>query len=508
MPKLPTPQSHPALPRQVFSGDQFGAAEGRALSEFGGAVTRFGGVLAERQTQKEISTLNAEIAKAQAELTVAWQERMRTADPNDTQLAENFQQEVQARLQQIGGMASTREAKDYFTRAAAGVGANFLVSTSAGEARLAELKAVSDFETTLNQFTDSLYADPMSFDTTLPTLNIMLDGFQRSGGLSTEARLKLQNDSTRAAARAAAQGLIAQAPEAAQNIISSGSYSQYLTADDKATLLGQARAAQRAQEAAARKVLEDQASAATSEYLGAVVNADGTINQAALPQAMAAIARDPRLANAPGADQQRTVFNLMRSLADAGDRPQRTDPATFQQLYARATLPPGDPNRATEQDIFDAVGAGRLTMSDANGLLDRRKGENTDYGRARNALEKTLFDTAARYLTGSADLTLADPEGALQYAQYHSWALGKVRELQDKGAPLEEIYGPASPLYSNLEQFKRGRQEVIDTTIQSVRRTGRGRTQPEQGPIAPIEGQKSVTDMSPAELDALLKKGQ
>ncbi len=63
MPPLPVPKSSPALPQKIFSGDQFGAQEGRALQQLGAETTQLGGVLRQRKTQKEISALNAEIAK-------------------------------------------------------------------------------------------------------------------------------------------------------------------------------------------------------------------------------------------------------------------------------------------------------------------------------------------------------------------------------------------------------------------------------------------------------------
>lgn len=505
MPRLPVPDSNPTLPRPVYSGEQFGALQGRALQGLGQTVSDVGDALLERQAQRELSTLNAEFAKAQAELTIAWRERLRTADPNDENLASDFQQEVQARLTAIGGMAKTREAKEHFTRLSAGLSANMLTTTTAGQMDLAEVKALSDLDTSLNQLADSVSADPGSYAATKVSLEIMLDGFQRSGGLSTEARLKLSGEAKRNLARSAARGLVEANPQRARELVASGAFSEDLTGDDRAQLISYADGAIAAQEAARRKATEEAASLATTEYLRAAVRPDGSVDTAAIPALMAAVVRDPRLANAPGADQQRTMFNMLRGLAEAeaSGKSLRTDPSVFRDLYSRSVLPPGDPNRATEAEIFGAVGEGRLTREDANALLDRRKGENTTEGRIFNRMQETAFSAAARFIAGSDDIALQDPQGAIQNVAFQNWALTEIERLRETGMPTQEIFAPGGPIMGRIPQFKRSTTEVIDG-LREVASTAR-RQQPAAQPLNTTFNGKPVTELSPAELDEFLK---
>jgi len=488
MPRIPVPQSDPQLPRPIFSGDQFGAQQGRALQGLGESVQRAGQVVTQRQTQRELSSLNAEIAKAQAELTVEWQETLRTADPNDDQLATNFNAKVKQRLDSIGQKATTREARDYFTRAAAGLSGNFIVTTNAGMANLAEVKAVSDFETTLNSMTDAVSADPLSFDTTLPMLDIMADGFQQAGGLSTETRLKLVNDQKRALARAAARGLIDQNPAVARELIGAGSYSEYLTGDDKASLINYADGAIAAQEAARRKALEDAASQATTEYLRGAVNPDGSIATQNLPALLSGIARDPRLATGPGSDQQRAIFNMIRGLAETegSGASVRTDPAVFRSLWDGAALPPGSPGRPTRAQVLNRVGSG-LKITDAENILKRLDNGFTPEGEMQNTFSKQLEKAARATLATQRDVSIPDPEGERSFAEFQSWALAEERRLLDSGVPTAEIYAPDGPLYANINRFQRDPRTDEARARRRAYSRGQAATIPPRAPVAPPE---------------------
>ena len=90
MPTLPTPVSRPKLPEQIYTAASQGAAAARANQDLARSITGLGEALIQRQTRREITQRNAEYAKAQAELTVQWQETLRTADPNDPEVANRF----------------------------------------------------------------------------------------------------------------------------------------------------------------------------------------------------------------------------------------------------------------------------------------------------------------------------------------------------------------------------------------------------------------------------------
>lgn len=78
MPKLPTPVSDPKLPQPIFTAASQGATVANANAGLAQDIQQFGGVLHQRQVQSEISALTADMATAQAELALEWEETLRT----------------------------------------------------------------------------------------------------------------------------------------------------------------------------------------------------------------------------------------------------------------------------------------------------------------------------------------------------------------------------------------------------------------------------------------------
>lgn len=496
MPPLPVPQSNPQLPRPIFTGDQFGAAQGRALGQLGGAITDAGRVIQQRQAQRDVSRLNVELTKAQAELTVEWQERLRTADPNDDNLAADFLRDrVQARLSDIEGSVNTAEGREHFARLSAGVSAGFFTTAHAGQASLAETSAVLEFQQVQNQLTDAVSTDPMAFESSLAALELSADGLQAVNGLSSEARLKLTAPAQRDLALTAARGVIDRDPALGQELVESGTFSQYLDAGDKLSLINYSRSVVSAQEAAARAEEEKQASLATTEYLRAAVGPDGAINQSAIPSLIGQLVRDPRLASAAGADQGRTIFNLLDGLASRGDGEKSV--GVFQGLWDRAGLPPGSPERPTAQEVLAQVGPG-LRLSDAQDIIKRLDDGFTPQGRIRVALTDQLFKAAREQLSNRAGAGLPDPEGELAFSDFQAWAAPELQRLVDAGTPVAEIFAINGPLYGRVNQFQRSTRTPEARARSRAIRFGDPTTLPPPTPAprpsAAPEGRRTVED--------------
>ena len=459
MPRIPTFQSNPTLPQPIATGEAFGAAAARgdaaiggALQGFGGSVSRLGGVLQERKTQGELSQISAKITEAQAALTNEWRETLRTADPNDTEVAQRFMSErVRPTLEQVSQLATTREAQDFFTRASAGLSAGFSTTTTAGQVSLAETAAVVNFEQSINNLSDATAADPLSFETNLGMLDILADGFQRSGGLSTDTRLKLVADQKRLLARSAARGLIEQSPQAAREIIDAGSFSEFLTGDDRATLINQADTAIAAQEAARRKALGDAAAQARTEYLDAAVNDDGSINSGNLPAILNAITKDPRLASGVGAADQAAIFNMVRTLAEQDGSEKTSNPSVVNQLLRRAAA--GDLT-ATEAMTF--VGSG-IDFSDLNNqIIPTILRAASPDGRGETERINNHLDAIKTQLGISGNPMFEPaPRASKALQKYTDWFYKEYNRLRDEGKSVDSLLNINSPdfLGAQLGQF-------------------------------------------------------
>lgn len=449
MPKLPTPQSRPILPEPIFTAETQGAAVGRALADLGQDIGRVGQHLQERQAQQEISQLNAEFAKAQAELTVEWQETLRTADPNDPDVATRFQERVEERLSGLETFANTRESNAFFTRAAAGLGASFLTTTASGQAALRETAAVQNFQTMLNQHGDTVRAMPAAWRDAIAVAGIQLEGLVQAEGLSRDKALVLETAATNNIAMTAAFGLIENNPSAGRAAVERGDFSEFIDGQDKQRLLNFADAQENAQRAARERELDRVAKEASSDFLGRVVAQDGSLDRESLPRVLGAIANDPRYRGNPA--EQRAVFNMVESLADEGEGDD-TDMTLFESFRRRALLPPGDPNRLTREEIFNRVNAG-LTFQDANFLVDRLDLKDTPEGRVRSDLEKDAFTAAKVALTGSATLDFVeDPNKILAFQNWKVFAQSFIQQNPD--IPVTELYAADGPLLSALPRFQ------------------------------------------------------
>lgn len=457
MPSLPTPSSNPKLPEQVYTADSQGAAVARGNQELARSVTGVGEALIQRTTQREISALNAEFAKAQAELTVEWQDTLSKADPNDPEVASRFRKErVDSRLNELKGKASTREAKDYYTRLSSGLGANFLVTTEAGMSKLEETAAVQSWQTQLNQMGDALSADPLSFDTTLPIIDMQLEGLVQSRGLSREQALRLRTDALESAAIAAATGRIEQNVDEGVAYIESGGYSEYISPQQKNSLLLYGNSLKASQEAAAKRARAELADATAIEYMKAATNPDGSINAAAIPQLQARLFRD----GAVSGDRETTfaTWGMLNRLVDEGSAGKVNVPAVQAEVLRRASLPPGDPDRITMEEAQNGVGRGYDFSFLNNQIVPTLTRAASADGRSQNdRIDNHL--KAVKSQLGLSDSMFAaftnSPRAQKAYSAYNEWFNIEYQRQLEAGKNASDLLNPASPDYlgRSLEQF-------------------------------------------------------
>lgn len=377
----------------------------RANQRLAGSVVGLGEALIQRQTQREVSKLNAEFAKAQAELTVEWKETLRKADPNDPSTADNFRREkVQRRLDELKGLAKTREAKDYYTRLSSGLGANFLEATEAGMDHLSEVAAVQSFQTVKNQMSDAMSADPLSFEATLPTVNTMIEGYVQSYGLSRENALKLATETREDLAFSAARGRIDLDPVNGRAFVEAGGYSEYLSPAQKAQLLNYADGLKSSQDAAFKRAREEASTSAQVDWMQKIGTADFDFK---------AMTNDPRLAHDP--DAMRALASAARAADEGAAGSTAMKDFNFQNDLGAVLRGEITDSRY----ILTQVANGRYDMSRANSILGVLTGNKTPEGELRNAafsrFEKIASD---KLVKGNPLAGKTDPLGRTRWAQF------------------------------------------------------------------------------------------
>lgn len=508
MPRIPTPVSDPKLPQQIFTAEGQGATAARAQQDLAQSVVGLGAALQQRQTQREVSRLNAEFAKAQAELTVDWQETLRTADPNDLETAERFRNEkVKTRLDQIGELAETREGKDYFSRLSAGLGANFLVTTESGMAGLAEVAAVQSFETVKNQMADAAGADPLSFDTNVASTKMMINGFVSAHNLSREAALKLESEAISEVAFAAGMGRITANIAEGRAFVEAGGYSEFLDTSKKAQLISYANSLEASQRAAAERAKQELADATSVSFVRRAINPDGSINTEAIPALQAELFRNANISG--DRETAMTTSRFLDGLLSGGATQKLNSPAVQADLLRRASLPPGDPNRLTANEALGFAGRGVDFTFINNQLIPTIQRAASPDGQNDNERVKAHLSLVRGQLglgEGIFSSVTNNPRAQQAFDEYQTWFYTELARRQDTGETLTTILNPASPAFigQGVEQFIPPPQEGDLTAPEvpsfSITLDPRFRRVTFDGAPGKIR--------SPEELDKLLQEGE
>lgn len=494
MPKIPTFQAGGPAGPQLVGPIARATGEGAALAEVGGQVGQLGQALAARKAQGEVSRLNAEVTRAQAELTNQQAEFFRTADPNDPDNAKKFQQVVDDRLSEIGSGLGTSQGRKHFETLSAGVSSNFLTSGFSKQQSLSGVAAQQDFETLRNQITSTAVSDPASMKNAMAVSEIALSGLVEAGSMGRATALKEQTRLNTDIALATAQSLIASNPNAATNLIKDGFFNEFIDGNQKSQLLQAADTMSKSVVAQEKRVEEAAAKEAAGSVLESFITEEGTV--AVPPDAMLALLNEPGFNSPAGVEQQRTMFNLIRTLQSSPERAMKTNPIIFNDVWGRAGLPAGDANRPKPDEVLNMVGRG-LSFADSQHILQRIDMSLTPEGKSFVSGENDLFTAAKDALRTQRDATIADPDGALNFKEYRQWAIPEAQRLRDKGLSAQEIYGEDGELSKRIQSFKRSREEV-----QAARRASmRGLPTPEfrrdpaaTAPIAITEDEQGLSD--------------
>lgn len=432
---------------------------GNALSRVGTQISDIGSQIHQRDAQSEISDLTAKMAAAHADMTDGLNDTLQKADPGDKTVADNFMQNYDDKMGELGDNLSTPEAQSYFQKANAQMRAHFMVSSIQGQATLAGQKSVDDYKTTVSNNSSALLNDPSSFQLLNNLHGQLVQNMVENGSLPSNKAEELTTQGQGELAKSAVRGWINLDPNLAKQQLAKGQWDTYFSGDVKYQLQKEAdqginaqRIEQNRQQEQQKQVLQQQQTATQNQLLQKIT--DGT-----------ATTKDIMNSNLEpfGSGSKEQMLKLQEQ---ANNEKIKTDSGTYINLFDRIHAPDGDPKKITdENDLNQYLGNG-LTLKDLKDLRTEVQGGKTQDGQIAAKLQDAFMENAKHQLTGTNPmLGIHDPQGDEQFQGFLATALPAIEKAKQAGVKATDLFDPKSPQYMGnmLNAFKRTPEQVVQS---------------------------------------------
>lgn len=469
MAKIPSYQSQGQIIGPVnqrnATGEDFGAAQGRATQGLGREVVNLGNQINVRQEQREISRLNAEMATAQAEMTVELQEELNNADPNDDAFGERYQQKVQDRLAKIAETAETRGGKLFMEKAGAETSAHFFQNASLGQIQLAGKAAKENYLASVDAMTTMVTNSPANYGFAVQQMETAAMAMP---GLTTEAKLTIIREGAQKIAESAAFGEIQQSSTvkdamAVRDEIKAGKYDENIDGAMKTALIAKAEAQadaidrddklKLAEAEKAKKELNN----ATSLDIGNKIRSGTATYQDIMTAVSAGDISDD--------STQRALFDEMDDYKASleGGRTKKDDPATYSDFQARLVLPDGDARKLKLSEAEQAFGRGQLSRESYGFFRDEISGKkDPEHKEAMSRFTDFLQGTKTSITDSDPITKRVDAVGDQLFLEYSQRSRAIFMQGLEKGLKPEQLLSPGSPEYIGklIPQYGRGKTAI------------------------------------------------
>lgn len=462
---------------------QAARAEGAMFESLGQTAAQIGKTWEEQRVREEISQGYALEAQVTDNITEAWNNTIKNADPNDPQTAQKFRDdELEPLLQAYATGFKTTKGQQWAEARVATLRQHFYDKTIADQSRMAGVAAVSNLETTTNAMEATLQKDPTMLPLMLGTADSMVEGILQSNPHFTpdqvakfrgELAPAIRKSMTLAAGRAMAR----TDPDAFQKAVAEGWGGSNIDGQDREQLFGFAATMKNAQEADARaaeaahlrqqKMIGD---ANLTRAYAAGLSEDGTSWHAA-PDLVSAITEDA-LRNpdrySPG-EVSSFVSAVQRSTDDdLNGTNTRTDPPTWDSLSRRI----GHGLHKTEVD--QAYAAKRLSKADWTFLRQAAEGQGSDqeakipgWGRVNEMINEHLSSIRSSITKSNPMAGEVSPLQDRRFGEYSNTLRRSILGAINRGATADEAadkyLNPNSANYfGKLVPYYQVPQETLD----------------------------------------------
>jgi len=169
-----------------------------------------------------------------------------------------------------------------------------------------------------------------------------------------------------------------------------------------------------------------------------------------------------------GSGSKDEFLNMLR----ARDQKPKTDPATFNEIFARINLPDGTPGKITDANQLNPYLIDqRINFEDLGHLRAEVEGKGTAQGEAESKLKSGLIEVAKSTLTHSNPLIgIQDPQGDSNLQQFTSWFLNEYQRQRSAGKSAADLLSPDSPDYlgKRITAFVRSPQQIMQDVLKSA----------------------------------------
>lgn len=465
----------PVETRRLRPGDF--AAQGQAMSGFGEALGEVGDLIQKRAEQTEVSDLAAKMAQTQSDMTIGLQEQLRTAEPGDTTIAQNFLEKFDERMGQMSEGISTGAGRNYFKQTSASMRGHFATGAVAGQVDLAGVKARQDYEVSINALSSSTLTDPSAFEHAREMHKNHLGNLVATGGLPTKAAAELLTHGDAQIAKSAVRGWIKLNPKEAEKQLKGGQWDAYFMGEEKAQLFGEVDQEIRGRELEAEhrrkefeRVQKEAQQKVQNEFLG-------KLNQGQL--APKDILDSDLEAFGSGSKDQ-----FLRMLQSEDTSPlKKTDPSLYIKLWDRVHLPDGDPEKITDDNMLNEYAGRGLKVSDIIQLRQEIAGRKTQEGVAEADMKAQLFSFARARLVKPDAFGLTDPIGEENFLRFKDYFYTEYAAGRAKGKSHRELLSPDSPDYvgKGLNMYVRTPEQIINEMANRIRKPTKAQA-PETAP--------------------------
>lgn len=473
--------SGPIQTRQARTADT--GDVGNAITNAGGAVSQLGQELHKRDAQAEISDLTQQISEAHADFSNGLDQAFNGADPEDRTVADKFMQSYDDRMDEIGDNISTPEGQAYFAKANAQMRSHFQVASFKNQSALVGENAVQNWQSSTDNLSSSLLNDPSAFQNAIDLNETALDALSDSHGVPSNKVDELRSTAETNFAKSAVRGWINLDPAGAKQQLEEGKWNDYLNGDQKYQLTKEAEQGihgQRIEAERQQKVATDaftlQQNATQNQFLAKLQN-----NQLS--------AKDVLNSNldAFGSGSKKQFLDMI----DQNNSPEtaKTDPGTFNSLFARIHLPDGDPKKLTDENVLNGYLGKGLTLPGIQQLRGEMEGKKTEQGNIDAMLKANFLTSMKDRLTKTNSLIgQKDPEGDERYQAFLSQFLTAYDTQRKGGKDASTLLNPLSPDYMGkmVLPYERTATAILRSqmgSLNTVRQPGISGSP--QAPVAP-----------------------
>lgn len=469
-------------------GNQFARGVSSAVRDAGDVVVRFA-------EHKEISQGAAAYAALNDRLTQQWNERAKTADPNDPTVAAKFREEVlEPELEKYRGGFLTEGGQKFAEARVDNLRNHMFEKTAADMSSLAAKAVETNMRTTANSLSNTAMRDPTAVPHLLAQSDALVNDLVESapnlkGAASAKVRMDLTERMKENIVKAGAVGAIQNSPDPEKTAQEWGAkYPQYINGAELKQLAGAARTEIRARrvDAAYTEHLQEKAAqkasdARETDYLQRLYSDDPKEQGQVSTRA---IVNDPAL--------NRVAKERMLGIVNREMKPE-TAAQESNDNYVRILEDIRSGKITDINDIYKARIDNKINRADFNqarqDFIDFRSPEGQRVGQAEEQ-----FITAVKPMIDKSNPLMGkvDQDGPLNVYRLRMDIKRKVEEYRKAGKDWRDLFDPSKPDFMGKPESIAPYQKPLSQSVSDTARrlTGGAVTPPNVAGAPPLPAPK------------------